>query len=210
MAINNIVRTIFAGIVLTPLLTSCPSPCIEANYNFNVKAKFIPEQESIQIGDSLFLISDFPVQLTDNVSGQSVDYSNAKVIGGTLGLGEISSGNLSGAVDKFDYFAFNGKIYNDKSVPSSASVQQTSYQELNQFYKLKIAIIPKQEGVFLLDVPDAISNGRSNGKNCEKAEFQITLGNSDQHLYYVEEYLKIPPSSQNKRYGYCFKVIKKK
>ena len=43
-------------------LTGCPEPiCMNPNpvYSFNVSAHFTPEKDSIQVGDTLYLVSDF-------------------------------------------------------------------------------------------------------------------------------------------------------
>ena len=73
-------------------------------------------------------------------------------------------------------------------VPSPNKFQQLKYKEVNGYYKIKIAIIPKQKGTYYVGVGNGLSNGRGNSKTCEKAGFIITLSNTNQHFNYFNDW----------------------
>lgn len=62
------------------------------------------------------------------------------------------------------------------------------YQEVNNYYKLKIGIIPKERGIYYLGVGNGLSKGRNKSNRCEKAGFNITLINTNQHLNYFSNW----------------------
>lgn len=202
---------LFAAIAIgCSVLVGCPgSSCIEAQYNFRVKALFSPERDSIYIGDTLMLTVSFPTKLLDTRSGQQVEYNNAKNIGSTLIISELVSGNPipRDAVADFTYSATQGRIYNDTSVPTSGRVQQLTYQEYNGKYELTAIIIPQKAGIYFLAIGDGLSLGRAGNKNCEKATIETSLNNSNQHLYYYESFSGSPIRTYDKQHMYCVKVL---
>ncbi|MDX2306401.1 MAG: hypothetical protein NW226_26565 [Microscillaceae bacterium] len=191
------------------LMTSCPDSCLDISYNFEVTSYFTPEIDSISLGDTLYLISEFPTDLEDVLTSSLIDYSNAKTIGGILGVSELipnDSKTPTGAVSQFKYIAINGKIFNDKTVPSPEVFQQLSYEETSSTYRLKIGLIPTKKGVYFLTNGDALSRGRKES-NCESASFSMQVSNQDQNLYLLEDFLGLPADENNQRLGYCFRVV---
>lgn len=213
MAIDNLIRATLAGFALTLLLvlTGCPFPCIEANYSFNVTADVYPTEDSVQIGDTIYITSVFPKQLTDQVTNQIVDYSNAKRIGSTLGLVRLEKTNqrVNDAVKDFNYVVISGNVYSDKSIALFERVQQTSYAEKVDNYKLRIGIVPQRTGVYNMGIGNPVSSGRSTSNSCEKAEFQMQISNSNKHFEYFEEYTGNPVPDLSLGNNYCFKVVDK-
>ena len=63
--------------------------------------------------------------------------------------------------------------------------REFSFVEINQFYKFKLAIVPKFKGVFKLFVSNAANVYKTNDK-CTKAGFVINFTNTNQHLYLNE------------------------
>lgn len=171
--------------ILAILISGCPKPCIEANYIFAVNSQIVPDLDSIGIGDTLYLTSSFSSSFKDQITGARVEYSHAKNLNSTLGIGEFVTGEVipNDAVINFDYVSVKGKIYNDRNVPNPAGTQQLIYQEINGNFELKIGLIPKIKGIYGLGISDGLSTGRSNVKTCEKATFNISLNNTDQHFY---------------------------
>lgn len=208
MAINDIAKAILAGVALAFLLSGCPSPCVEAAYNFRVRGTFMPEQDSIEVGDTLFFVYSFPKTLQDVNTRQVIDYQGASNIGFTLRVTEFIEGQTlaKGAVGDFNYINLLGKVYNEKSIPSPETVQQLSLIESTDTYDLKIAMIPKKKGIYGLGIGDGISAGRKNGGNCEKATFLTRITNGDNHIHYLEEFFKRPASDTENEKVYCFKV----
>jgi hypothetical protein len=191
------------------IISGCPKPCIEANYSFEVNSQITPDYDSVHIGDTIYFVSTFPTKLVDQSSGQMIDYYNSTGIGSTLGLVRLEAGIYPGidAVNEFDYISIIGTVYNDKSTPSPNKFQQLKFQQINDFYKLKIGIIPKEKGVYYLGIGDGLSNGRNKRNSCEKASFSITLNNTKQHLSYFSDWNKSATlSNYEKPRAYFMKV----
>ena len=201
-----------ATLILLSILvinSGCPKPCIEANLSFSVHSQIIPDNDSMHIGDTVYLESSFPTQLTEQSTGQLMDYSNSTGIGSTLAVSSLPLGDTiaQDAVFDFDYISVNGRIYNDRSIPRPDGVQQVSYEETNGNYTLKVGLIAKKKGNYILGIGDGLSNGRKKSKNCEKASFNITLINTDQHFYLIKNwYPNVVIGGYGKMRVYYFKV----
>ena len=165
--------------------------------------------DSINIGDTIYLVSTFPTKLLDQNSGREINYINAISLGSDLRIGKLEDNNPVpiDAVAEFNYFSLKGRIYNDKSIPSPNGVQQLTYQEMDSNYELKIGMIPLKKGIYAVGVGNGISAGRKTYKSCEKAAFDISLNNTSQHIYYYQRWRPgyILTESDLKRL-YCFKV----
>ncbi len=201
---------VYIGLLVFALVNSgCPKPCIEANYSFAINSQVTPDLDSVHIGDTIFLISTFPVNLTDLRTGVMVDYRNSTDIGSTLAVSKLPEGDTvaADAVFDFNYINVNGRIYNDRSIPRPDGVQQLTYMEMTGNYFLKVGLIPKQTGNYILGLGNGLSNGRHGSKNCEKASFDISINNTDQHFYLVQEWVpNIVLDDYGKRHVYYFKV----
>lgn len=168
--------------------TGCPKPCVEAVYSFAIQSQITPDSDSINVGDTIYLISSIPTTMKDLGTGIEVDYSRA-TIGSNLSIAEALGGtNIPrDAVFDFDYVSIKGKIYNDRNIPSPDGVQQLNYEEINGRYELKIGIIPKKRGLYAFGVGNGFSTGRNKKNVCEKASFSISVSNTSQHLYLYQE-----------------------
>jgi hypothetical protein len=179
----------------------CPKPCIEANHSFSVNSQIAPDNDSIHVGDTIYLESTFPTQLTEQSTGQLTDYSNSTGIGSTLAVSSLPIGDTvaKDAVFDFDYISINGRIYNDRSIPRPDGVQQIIYAEINGNYILKVGLI--------LGIGNGLSNGRKKSRNCEKASFDITLSGTNQHFYLIEKwYPNVVIGGYGEMRVYYFKV----
>lgn len=197
-------------IIVAIINTGCPrKSCIEVTYAFNVQSEIIPNDDSLQIGDTIFVMSTFPNMLKDEYSGQLVDYSGALKIGSTLGIGELIAGSNSpkDAVSDFDYFDVEGRIYNDPTIPSPNGVQQLIYQEIDGKYKLKVGLIAKKKGIYVLGAGDGLGTGLKGSNNCKKAKIGMSVSNVDKHKYYYEYWRPgYVLTESDLRRIYCFKI----
>lgn len=204
---NTLAKLILLSILV--INSGCPKPCIEANLSFSVNSQINPDNDSIHVGDTIYLESSFPTQLIEQSTGQLMDYSNSTGIGSTLAVSSLPIGDTiaKDAVFDFDYISVNGIIYNDRSIPRPDGVQQLTYEETNRTYVLKVGLIPKKVGNYILALGDGLSNGRKKSRNCEKASFNITLSNTDQHFYLIEKwYPNVVIGGYGKMRVYYFKV----
>lgn len=205
-------KNIIAGIgllIFAVINSGCPKPCIEANYSFAVNSQIIPALDSVHLGDTIFLTSTFPVNLTDQRTGVIVDYSNSTDIGSTLAISKLPKGDTvaADAVFDFNYVSVNGKIYNDRSIPRPDGVQQLTYMEMNGNYLLKVGLIPKQTGNYILGLGNGLSNGRKKSRSCQKASFDISINNTNQHFYLIQAWVPgIILDDYGKKHVYYFKV----
>lgn len=193
-------------------MTGCPDMgCFNPDpaYSFEVTARFTPEQDSIQVGDTLYLVSEFPSTMVPVGGQDAITYTNSTGIGNTLGIVELTDTSKSSAdaVNSFDYFNVKGEIYNAKDIPTPERFQQLVYEEVPGKYLLKVGFIPKKKGLYLMGIGDnALSNGRSTGDKCDKASFQTTLSNTNSHLYHYENWLGQPMNPTATNISYLFKV----
>jgi hypothetical protein len=212
MDINKTVKKVLVIVsmfIIIVAISGCPKPCIESNFSFNITSQFTPDKDSIHINDTLYLVSSFPTQLIDQSSGQLIDYSNSTGIGFTLSVSTLPIGDTlaKDAVFDFNYSSISGRIYNDRSIPRPDGVQQLGYTEINGSYILEVGLIPQKKGNYILGISDGLSNGRKKNGDCEKAAFNISINNTNQHLYFIQEW--IPGDILNdygKMHVYYFKV----
>ena len=160
------------------------SDCANTVYAFSSEIKAYPDVDSINIGDSVFLELNHPVISRDINSEVDVNYRNAANFGTAIGFAEfISPNNINTEVaSKFNYALIRGieQIRQD-----SIKFREFPFVEINQFYKFKLAVVPKFKGVFKLFVSNAANVYRIDDK-CTKAGFVINFTNTNQHLYLNE------------------------
>jgi hypothetical protein len=178
-------------------LTGCPTPiCLNPNptYSFEVTAHFTPENDSIRVGDTLYLVSEFPSTMIPVGGTQPVDYSKSTGISNSLGIRRLEPNRvLSDAVFDFDFISIDGEIKNVRNIPRPDGFQQITYAEESGKYKLKVGIIPQNTGVYSLGIGfSGISNGRKSGDKCTKASFPTTVTNLDPHLHYISTHTDTP------------------
>lgn len=189
--------------------TGCPKPCVEANYSFAVTTQLAPDSDSIRVGDTLYISTVFPNRLTDQATGDLIDYSNANDIESTLSIAQLIQGDSipKSAVAQFNYVSIFGSVFNSLNIPDPAGVQQLRYQQSGNTYKLKIGLIPLQKGIFALGIGNGLSNNRDNSRACEKAGFNFSISGTNQHIYYFQKWR---PNFVLSAVGisklYCFKV----
>ena len=160
------------------------SDCANTVYAFSSEIKAYPDVDSINIGDTIFLELNQPIISKDVNSGVQIDYRNAANFGTAIGFAEfISPNNINTEVaSKFNYALIRGieQIRQD-----SIKFREFPFVEINQFYKFKLAVVPKFKGVFKLFVSNAANVYRIDDK-CTKAGFVINFTNTNQHLYLNE------------------------
>ncbi|MEO6358136.1 MAG: hypothetical protein ABIU77_04410 [Ferruginibacter sp.] len=206
-------KKVLTGILIVGIILSnygCPKPCVEANYSFAVTANFTPDMDSVKIGDTIFLTSSFPTTLQETQISKLIDYSDASDIGNTISVSQLlpTDSLAKDAVFDFNYVSIIGKIYNDRNIPRPDGVNQLTYSQVGNNYELKIGIIPKKSGVYGLGLGNALSNGRKKGSSCEKASFNTTVVNTNQHFYLFNLWRPDVVIDQNGRRGvYFFKVL---
>lgn len=206
-------KDIVVGIILACIVllnSGCPKSCIEANYAFLVNAQVSPDRDSINVGDTIYITSSFPAKLIDQGTGAEINYTGAKKIGSTLGVGKLKMGSAIpvDAVFDFSYIAIKGNVYNDRGIASPDAVQQLTYQDSNNTYELKVGLIAKVKGTYALGIGNGLSVGRSGVKNCEKAAFDISLNKTSQHFNIYQSFSQNHQSNDYERKHAYYFVVK--
>lgn len=85
-------------------------------------------------------------------------------------------------------------------------LQEFLFEEKNGMYLFKVGVVSQKKGLFMIAPGDAANVYRKNDE-CTKANFSLTLKDTDQHLYLYEQsrpgYM---PSEYERTHMYCFKV----
>lgn len=181
-------------------------PCPNAPYSFAVTCNYSPENEIYSIGDTLNLTSVFSKMLHNQANqGTTVDYSNSTGIGGNIFVYKTDtiSHTLLDAINNFNYFSVKGTLTASETKP--LRIKDVFFQELSSTYEIKIGMVAREKGIFVLYVSDMGSKGII-GKNCTNAGFSMTVTNTDKHIGLYQYAMQQIPDEIQKKNMYCFRV----
>ena len=189
------------------LLTGCGKTCLEATYSFTVREHFYPEQDSIKVDDTLWVVSSHSTIFKDSVSGMQADYKGS-AFGLNIGLlnytdsATIRSGS-PGAFDAFTTLLVNGTATGNDNLPNEN--KGINFEQTQDSFVLKVAFVPKKKGVYGISLGNAGATRLNHG--CELAAAMVINTNFDNHLYY---YQRLVPNSNINSYEqthlYLFEV----
>ena len=183
MGTNIIYKAILLLLSTILIYATCKknSDCANSVYAFSSEIKAYPDVDSINIADTIFLELNHPIISRDINSRVEVNYKNAANFGTAIGFAEfISSNNTNTEVaSKFSYKLIWGM---EQVRQDSIKFREFRFVEINQFYKFKLAIVPKFKGVFKLFVSNAANVYRIDDK-CTKAGFVINFTNTNQLIF---------------------------
>lgn len=181
-------------------------PCQFGSYSFSATSEWSNQREIYNVGDTIFLNSSFPKTLQDALNSSiTVNFSNAIVIGGGIGIGYLDTvvRRAVPARNQFDYISIIGSTGERAVAPDQGLA--FSYAELADRYSFKCGLICRQKGIFTVSVADLKSPG-INGKNCTNAGFSMTVTNSEKHFSLYQYALGFQNDADGIRRGYCFRV----
>ena len=188
--------------VLSLAMFSCVKPCLEADHDFSVSESFLPEKDSIRIGDSLFITCIIPKIEKDRYTQVIINFSGANNIGDHLVISDISKFNTQrDASDSFSYFKIQGNIYSDQY-----GVKQLSFAEIDTAYQLQVGLIAQKRGLYIFTIPDMPGVYRNGQAKCGRGNFQILNANVNKHLYLFENLWGPIISPYDAAHSYCVKV----
>jgi len=195
-------------IYVAAVFATCKKNCTQRNYSFTVNMTATPDVDSIHRNDTIWLQMNVSGNLVDNLSGSTVNYSNAENLSTVIQVGKFIGGNISspGVVDadnEFQYQIITGtEIQNNYP----GVITEVKPAKNNGKYILKIAVVPKNIGIFGLSISNA-ANVFQQGNTCEKASFEFIFGNTSQHLYFYQQNRPgYQISAYETKHLYCFKV----
>jgi hypothetical protein len=185
--------------------TGCGKNCKDAKYSFSMQESFFPENDSIAIGDTLWVSSSHSTTFRDLISNANVDFSNSQ-IGSSIRILNFpdTSKSVAGAVYDFNIIKTYGSEIGNDNIPTEN--KGFFYEEINNNYILKLGFIAKQKGIYGISLGNSIGIIQRKG-SCEKATIEIENSNTDIHLYYYENFFPGEPvSDYTKTHVYFFKV----
>jgi hypothetical protein len=162
--------------------------CKQTIYSFAANYKVYPDKDSIRINDTVWVELVTPVKMMDLVSNQMIDYSGAENFGPSItyieltGGDRLNTGSIAAAND------FENHIIWGTPVPFDKPDQVRGFKciEENGLYKFKVGIVPKKKGLFFIGFHNSGGVYRKHNK-CDKAAFGLTIKDTDQHLYLLEQ-----------------------
>jgi hypothetical protein len=121
-------------------LTSCKPTC-EIYYTFEVPHKVYSLQDTLSIGDTLWVESSFSDDLYDKSSSNRFIISPNKLSVG-MGIHKIDTTAAINCNPFFDVYNYTGKIIKGNSVLFA------EYKFQNHTYTIKSGIIPSKKGIY--------------------------------------------------------------
>jgi hypothetical protein len=177
------------------------SDCSQTVYSFEAFFKAFPDKDSIKIGDTIWLELNTPVQLKDILTNQMVDYSGAINLGTAIAYLDLTA--TIPAANHFDNIPVKGSVV-QSGKPDQ--IREFLFAEENGTYRFKIGIVAKNKGLFAIG-PGNAANVYTRKNKCDKAGFNLTFKDTDQHLYLYEQSRPgYQPSAYERTHMYCFRV----
>lgn len=211
MTIKSLSFAILFFLGIASIFSTCKKGglgCAHTVYNFKIAAEAHPDEDSIHIGDTIWIELDEPTILTDLTSGEKIDYSMAANLGFGLTFDKFIGGNFNNPGTESAVKSFSITLIEGNEIESLQPdrIKSFNFSEVSGRYKYKIAIIPNQQGIFSIAISNAANVFRKNDK-CTKASFEINFSNTDQHLYlYQNNRPGYTISDYERTHMYCFKV----
>ena len=193
-------------IAIVSVSSQCNKPrldCANSKYSFEFGIKAYSDKDSVNVNDTLWLEINEPTTLTDGFTGQVINYSGAANLGSAISFAKLIAPSLTDdlVASNFKYLLIKG---NEISRPDTAKYREFRFVEVNNYYKFKLGIIPKEQGIFKMFVSNAANGYRYNDK-CSKANFIINFKETNQHFYLNE--VSFPGITLSGKNGfYLFKV----
>ncbi|MBS1758779.1 MAG: hypothetical protein JST23_01550 [Bacteroidetes bacterium] len=184
--------------------------CKREYFAFTTFATAYPDLDSINKFDTLWLQLDQSVIFKDNISGSNIDYSKAANLGCAIGFFNLVAGGISNpdTIPVAAVSLFSIKLIDGLETVSTnpQKFKEYKFSEVNGRYKLKIAIVPHNAGIFSISISNA-TNVYKYSNPCSKASFEINFEQTNQHIYFYEQNRPgYTPSLYEQTHLYCFKV----
>ncbi len=201
--------TIFSAVIvaLSCFFATCKkAECVGYSYSLKESWSVSPGSDSISVGDTITIYSAFPNHPFDYSSNKNVDFSGNAEIGTTLGVYVLKPGtsNFGSAVDSFRFIQMIGRA---ESAINADHVKQIYHTETGNMYILQLKMIALKKGIYCLGISDGIGR-RKNSSSCnDNAGILYTISNSDNHIYYYEQfYSTVNLPAGEREHAYLFKV----
>ena len=179
--------------------------CIGNAYKLKETWNVLPQKDSINIGDTLIFSSSFSNRPFDFNTNANVDFSGNALIGTSFSMRIVKGlGDLRHAIDSFSFFLIEGRFEANDRQPTQ--IKDIYWTESNNLYKIKIGIVARKKGDYVITIPDAI--GRLSKQNeCENgAGIVLRNSNVNNNTYLFRSYYGSPVPSRDSAIIFCIRV----
>ena len=180
--------------------------CIGNTYQLKETWNILPQRDSINIGDTLIFSSNFSNRPFDFNTNSNVDFSGNALVGTPFMVRIIRGYNdLRPAIDSFSLFLLDGR-YNDNDIKPS-QIKDIFWMESNSAYKIKIGIIARKKGEYLITIPDAIGKLTKDNSCASGAGIYLSNNNIKNNMYLFYPYYGGSFVPQNdSTHNFCIRV----
>jgi hypothetical protein len=166
------------------LYSSCIGECMPPIHMFNIDLKISPLTDTLSLGDTLWIETEIPHHIVDQVDNKSIDFSKGRFFLLMDIFQLIKKGEQELAFESFSYSS------NADSVLVYRGELTAFFSDSGDGYKLRLGLIPETTGTFYLNASMGGSGiVESPDDECGKnAQVHWDFKVSDQHLYIIEHY----------------------
>ena len=187
--------------------SSCVKPCHESDHDFSIPESFIPEKDSLAVGDTLWVSSVISKQLVDTFTKQPFEFSNPNNLGSTLFVSDIRHflDDQRGAVKDFNLINRAGRLFTVADAGPDR-VLQISFDQQNDQYVLLGGLVARKSGLYIFTFSDANGVYRNDHPKCGLSNFTFTNANVNQHLNLFTDFTGYPFDEFTRTHSFCVKV----
>ena len=167
--------------------SSCNKNCVETTYSFELPVKGYPANDTVSIGDSIWIEINSKTELEDKATNKTINYSGAANLGSAISfsLWDSLNNKWKDAANDFKFTLLKGVNTNNSNINL---VREYLFSEEGGFYLFKLALIPQKKGLYSYLLSNSNNIYRVNDK-CTKANFRIVFRNTNQHYYLSPFYI---------------------
>jgi hypothetical protein len=149
------------------------------SYSFELGIKAIPNQEIVNIGDTIWFSINDSNYLKDLFTAEIVNYRSAANLSVPIGFLEVlAADNHVEAANRFEYIIRKGSLVSNYR-PNL--IREIAFIESNNRYQIEVGVIPKTSGTFRVIFSNA-ANVYTNSDGCQKSKFNFVFKDTDQHF----------------------------
>lgn len=171
-------------IAMTSIFSTCKKGglggCANTVYNFKIGVQAYPDKDSIRVGDTIWFEINTPTTLIDKGTNSFIDYSGTENLGSAIGFEKII--NLTTFINSTNTFKYALVIGEEVQSLNPTLFKEYLFKEQNGKYVFKLAVVPKEIGIFGIVFGNA-ANVYRNVDKCTKASFEINFESTNQHYY---------------------------
>lgn len=159
------------------------------------------------IGDTIWIRSELDcTTLQNNFTNTTDNYCDATFSFplGCIQILDIKEKSFEGGIPKFEFISREGRVYNDRSIPSPDINNQAEYNKNNNLYQLEFGMVCNTIGMFYIGIKPG---GGITKDHCDRAGLDNIILNEDrgQEIYIAFRHPQEVTES-DLRNIFCFEV----